>query len=158
MINRKIKNVIIAVVSVVFIFQADALFASQTSNDKTTKKEVKQEVADAAEAIKEYTVDQRDQALKKVKSILNDLDKRIDKLENKIDNKKEQMTSATRQKIKGTLKNLREQRNEVAEWYGGLKHSSADAWEEMKKGFSNAFSSFVDAWNKAVKEFGAGKK
>jgi len=65
MINRKIKNVIIAVFSVVFIFQAQALLASQTSNDKTTKKEVKDEVADAAKAIKEYTVEQRDQALKK---------------------------------------------------------------------------------------------
>lgn len=155
--KRKIKNVIIAFVSVAFIVVVQASFTAQSSADQTTMKEVKHEVADAARAIKDYSVDQRDQAIKKVKSILDDLDARIDKLEDRIDDKWDQMTTATRRETRATLRKLRKQRNEVAEWYGGLKHSSVDAWEDMKKEFSDAYTSFADAWKKAKKEFDSGK-
>lgn len=45
-----------------------------------------------------------------------------------------------------TLKSLRDQRTQVAEWYGSLKSSSAGAWEQMKTGFSSANSALHDAW------------
>ena len=60
---------------------------------------------------------------------------------------------SARQKVKANLKALRQQRNELAEWYGGLKNSSADAWEQMKKGFSNAYQALSDSWEKAKGEF-----
>jgi len=150
---RKIKNVIIALVPVVFLALAPVSFADQSAADQTTIKDVKHEVAGAAKAIKDYSFDQRDQAVKKVKSTLDDMDARMDKMENRIDDKWNQMNKATRQKTKANLKALRKQRNKVAQWYGGLKHSSADAWEDVKKGFSDAYTSFADAWKKSVKEF-----
>ena len=149
---RKIKIVIIALVPVVFLALAPVSFA-----DQTTMKEVKQEVADAAKAIKDYSIDQRDQAVKKVKSALDDLDSRIDKLQDRIDDNWDKMNKATRQKTKATLRVLRKQRNEVAEWYGGLQHSSAGAWEDIKKGFSDAYTAFYDAWEKAEAEFDSGE-
>lgn len=155
--KRNIKIAIITFVSIVCIFWMPVSLAAQSSTDQTAMKEVKHEVADAARAIKDYTVDQRDQAIKKVGYILDDLDARIDKLEDRIDKKWDQSTSATRQKMKTTLRKLREQRNEVAEWYGGLKHSSANAWEDMKKGFTNAYTVLADAWEKAEKEFDSRK-
>lgn len=133
------------------------LSATQLPAGQTSAEEVKSEVADAAEAIKEYTVEQRDQAIAKMESILKDLDDRIDKLENRIDENWDQMTSAARREARTTLRELRKQRNEVAEWYGGLKHSSADAWEKLKKGFSDAYDALADAWTQAEKEFDSGK-
>ena len=67
------------------------------------------------------------------------------------------MNKAAREKARANLKALRKQRNEVAEWYGGLKASSADAWEHMKKGFSDAYKSLGDAWEKSAQEFGTNK-
>jgi len=164
-IKNVIKNVIIALVSVAFLGLTTGCDSEKTSSsetaeqktDQTTMKDVKHEVVDAAKAIKEYSFDQRDQAVKKVKSTLDDLDSRIDKLQDRIDDNWDKMNKATRQKTKATLRALRKQRNEVAEWYGGLKHSSADAWEDMKKGFSDAYTSFADAWKKAEKEFDSEK-
>ncbi len=51
------------------------------------------------------------------------------------------------------LASLRKQRNELAEWSGSLKTSSAESWEHIKEGFSDAYRSLSDSWQKAQKEF-----
>jgi len=38
-----------------------------------------------------------------------------------------------------------------------MKTSSADAWERMKKGFSDAYKVLQDAWEKSEKEFSSKK-
>jgi hypothetical protein len=48
---------------------------------------------------------------------------------------------------------LRKQRNEVAEWYGGLKHSASNAWEDVKKGFLKSYQALRDTFDKAHSEF-----
>lgn len=45
----------------------------------------------------------------------------------------------------------------AGEWYGGMKHSSAGAWNQMKKGFSDAYQSLYDSWKKATDEFKSDK-
>jgi hypothetical protein len=55
------------------------------------------------------------------------------------------------------MKALRRQRTGVAEWYGSLKTSSSDAWEHIKKGFSDAYESLSEAWEKPEKEFDINK-
>lgn len=150
---QKTRNATLILLLAAMFGVAPACFGSQTSTEKTTIKEIKQEVADVAEVIKEYSADQRDEAVKKVKDALDDLDARIESIEERIDNEWDQMNQAARQKARATLKDLRKQRNEIAEWYGGLKHSSADAWERMKKGFSDAYTALHAAWEKAKKEF-----
>jgi hypothetical protein len=57
------------------------------------------------------------------------------------------------QKASETMKALRQQRNRVAEWYGGMKHSSRDAWEDVKEGFSESYSALVGSWDEARQEF-----
>jgi uncharacterized membrane-anchored protein YjiN (DUF445 family) len=128
-----------------------------TKPDKTTAKEVKQEMQDLLQALKGYTADQRDEAIRKTKTALDNLDNRIDELETSIDNKWDQMNKATREKARADLKALRKQQTKAAEWYGSLKSSSADAWEQMKKGFSDAYKDLSDAWEKVKEEFDSGK-
>jgi hypothetical protein len=36
-----------------------------------------------------------------------------------------------------------------------MQSSSADAWEHMKQGFSDAYKALYDAWENSVKEFSA---
>jgi vancomycin resistance protein YoaR len=140
-------------VTAVFLAMASVSFAAQASADRTETKAVKEKVADAAEAIKNYSVDQRDEALKKAKTVLDELDARIDRMQSQLNGKWDQMDQSTRKKAMDALTVLRKQRNEIAEWYGGLKHSSSNAWEDVKKGFLKSCQELRDAFDKARSEF-----
>ena len=65
----------------VMILISTVSFAGQKSgDDKATSKDVKQETMEAIEAIKKYTVEKKDEAVREVKIILEDLDARIDRM------------------------------------------------------------------------------
>lgn len=130
---------------------------AETSSDKTSIKEVEQETQDLIQSLKAYTADHRDEATQKTKAALDKLDKRIDALEKRIDNNWDKMDKTAREKARASLKTLREQRTQVAEWYGSLKNSTVDAWEHMKKGFSDAYRTLHGIWEKTEKEFGINK-
>ena len=142
-----------ATIVVILIFMATACFAAQPANETATIKDVEKEVGEAAETIKVYSVEQREEAVKNMKSVLDEMDADIDRLEERVSNKWDQMNEAARRDAQATLKALRKKRNQVAEWYGGLKHSSDRAWVHMKEGFSEAYSSLYDAWQKAADEY-----
>jgi hypothetical protein len=127
-------------------------------NGKTTSREVRREVPDAAEAIKNYSADKRDEAAKKAKTSLDALDVRIAAMEARIDKNWDRMDAAAREQARSTLDALRKQRVQVAEWYGGLKNSTADAWERMKTGFSDSYKSLRHTWEKADRKYGGDDK
>ncbi len=130
-------------------------FAGMSSD--TTFKDVKQETRDLVKALKSYTSDQRDEAIEKTKAALEDLDERIDELETRIDKNWDKMKQATRDKARANLKALHKMRIAVAEWYGSLKNSSADAWDHIITGISDAFTVFHESWENAEKEFESDK-
>lgn len=129
----------------------------KSDSEKTTIAEVRQETQELIQTLKSYTADQRDEAIQKTKSALEKLDKRIDALESRIDNNWDNMNQAAREKARSSLKELRRQRTKVAEWYGSMKSSSANAWDHIKNGFSDAYNALYEAWEKSEKEFKSGK-
>ena len=147
----------VIMVAAISMLGISSICFAETSTDKTTMEEVKQEMQDAIQALKEYNIDQRDEAVKDTKAALNRLDNRIEALETRIDNNWDTMNEAVREKTRTTLKSLRKQRTQMAEWYGGLKSSSTAAWEEIKKGFSDAYTSLYNSWEKAEKEISSSK-
>jgi BMFP domain-containing protein YqiC len=140
-------------ITAAFFAVGSVSLAAQTPAEKTTTKEVKEKVAEAAEAIKNYSFDQRDEAIVKAKAALADLDARIDRMESRLNKEWDQMDQSARNKAINTLTALRKQRNEVAEWYGGLKHSSSNAWEDVKKGFLKSYQELRDAFDRAYSQF-----
>lgn len=126
---------------------------AQTENGNTSIEEVKKETQDLLQTLGSYTADKRDEAVQKAKEGLNKLDERIDTLEAKVDEKWDKMNEVARKEARDNLRTLRKKRNQVAERYGSMKTSSADAWEHMKQGFSDAYKSLQDAWEKSEKEF-----
>ena len=151
--TQKLRNTSLMFITVVFFAIGSASFAAQTSTHETATKDVKEKVVDAAQAIKSYSVNQRDEAVKKANAALDDLDVRIDSMESQINKKWHQMDQSSRKKSRDTLTALRKQRNEVAAWYGGLKHSSSKAWEDVKKGFLKSYRDLRDSFDKAHSEF-----
>jgi len=127
------------------------------SNDKTSIEDVKKETSELMETLKAYTADKRDEALEASKAAMDRLDERINTLEARVDNNWDDMNQAVRDNARASLKALRKERTDVAEWYGSMKTSSAGAWEEMKTGFSDAYSELAKAWEKAEAEFSSEK-
>lgn len=126
--------------------------AAETTGGKTTAKDISSKAGETGRAIKDYTVEQRDQAVAEAKTALDDLDRRIGRLETKLDNGWERMDQATRKKARATLNTLRKERNEAAEWYGALEHSSAESWDEVKAGFVRSYETLKASFAKARKE------
>lgn len=137
----------------VFYLVSPVVFAEQPSVDKTSIHEVKQEMEEAANVIKNYSIAQRDEAVKVAKSTLDDLDAGIERLEDRLDEKTDRMDQAARQKARATLKALRKERNEVAEWYGSMQHGSTEAWQEIKTGFLKSYEVLQQSFDKAQQEF-----
>jgi len=130
---------------------------ADASADKATMKEVKKEADDLMVALKGYSAKQRDEAIEKTKVALDHLDKHIDALETRIDKEWDKMSQTARKEARANLKTLREQRVKLAEWFGRLNSSSADAWEHVKKGFSDAYDTMHETWRKAKESFDAEK-
>lgn len=128
---------------------------AQTAGDKASIEDIRKETRDLLTAFRSYTIQQQDEAIRKAKAALDRLDQRIDELETRIDNEWDKMNEAVREKTRSNLKLLRKQRVKVAEWYGSLKSSTADAWDHLRDGFSNAYKAFYDSWEKAEEEFDA---
>jgi len=138
-----------------FILMAAAIsYAGQgEQNDKATSKDVKKETKEALQAIKSYSFEQRDKAVRAVKAELSDLDGRIDRMQSRVEQKWSEMDQASRQKLSHAMKTLREKRNQLSEWYGGLQQSSAGAWNHVKEGFIEGYDSVASAFEKAENEF-----
>jgi hypothetical protein len=120
--------------------------------DTTTAKDVREEVADAAEAIKDYGADKRKEATEAARAALETLDARIAAMQSNLDRNWDRMDAAAREKSRATMDALRRERMQVAEWYGALKNSTAEAWDHVKKGFTDAYRSLRRAWQDAERE------
>ena len=130
-----------------------AFSADRPSGERVSKKEVGQEVKEAVEAIKAYSADQRDEAVKKGKAVLDHLDVQIAEMESKIKKNWDAMGESARKNAKASLEAIKKQREEVAKWVGSMKQSSAGAWEEVKKGFVESYQALHDSFDRAADKF-----
>jgi hypothetical protein len=139
------------------IFGLTSLCSAAPASDKTSLEDVKKESKDLLQTLKGYSAAQRDEAIARIKVTLDDLDQRITALEATIDANWEKMDKTARANARTSLQELRKERTDVAEWYGSLKSSSAEAWEQTKKVFSDAYKDLNEAWEKSEIEFGKHK-
>jgi len=126
--------------------------AGRSAEDAISAADVGRKIQEALQAVGEYSAQKRDIAAAKVKDAIEALDARIERLEEQLDAKWEAMDQTSRENIRRTMKTLQEQRRRLAEWYGGLKHGSAGAWEQVKKGLLDAFESLKRTFDQAEDE------
>ncbi len=137
----------------VLMFSTHLMAGEKKESQSTSAEDVKKETAEAMQAIKNYSYDQRDKAVKEMKAAMDNLDNRIDEMQSRIEKNWNEMSQASREKASKTLKSLRKKRNDLSEWYGGLKHSSKKAWNHVKEGFASGYESLATAFGKAQDEF-----
>ncbi|MDA3869048.1 MAG: hypothetical protein PF589_03695 [Gammaproteobacteria bacterium] len=127
--------------------------SKQSTKDDVEAQEMKKEWSEAVETLKQYSATQRDEALSQAQQTLTAMDRRIEQLQTRAETEWQSMSKNIRERREETLRNLRQERNELAEWYGGMKYSSDNAWEEVKQGFINAYGSLSKSFSRAQSEF-----
>ena len=123
--------------------------AGSASSDAVTRGEVQKEVKEAMDAIKNYTYEKREDALQRAKKALGELDAELARREEKLSQDWSEMSELARERARETSAELRQRRQELAEWYGGMKHGSQRAWDEIKSGFTDAYAELKKAWEQS---------
>lgn len=126
------------------------------SEKEASQTDIQTEARELIDALKSYTVQQKDEVVDKTSAALEKLDRRIEDLEDRMAGEWDGMTQAGRENARETLKSLRRQRVELAEWYGSLKSDTGNAWQKIKKGFSDAYSSLSSGIKEAQEEYKTG--
>ena len=153
---KRFNTVTLCIAAGIIFFPMLCLAGQKAQQDnQATLENIKQETADAVRAIKNYSIKQKGKAVKDVERLLENTDDRLDLVQKKLDKKWDKMDQASREKARETLTALRKTRNRLSEWYGELKNSSANAWDQTKKGFVESYESLSRAVDRVESEFSA---
>jgi len=140
---KRLKNLFFITSITMAMLLSVKVFASESTSKKeealAASETAQQETAEALAAIKDFTIESRDEMLEEATQWLAYIDQRIDRLSSKIETQSASATDSVKAQWQEALKTLREQRIAVAQWLGGVQYSSQEAWEEVKEGFSQAY-------------------
>lgn len=129
------------------------VYATEPAKPKPpTSAEVRREINEAMDAISRYSAAKRDEALERASKALSDLDAQLEEREKRLRKDWSEMSERARQEAVETTNELKRHRNELAEWYGGMKHGSQKAWGEVRSGFSRAYAELKNAWERSGKD------
>jgi hypothetical protein len=103
--------------------------------EQAQREEVKQEVGEAVDSIRIYSYERRQEAMAVARRSMDELDAQLDKMQAQSHAQWTAMSEAARSRSQRSAGTLRRQRNALSEWYGGMRQSSAAAWDEVKTGF-----------------------
>ena len=101
---------------------------------KTTAADVGREARQALEAAGRYTYQQKDQYEKKLRGVVDDLDDRIDDLQQQA----RTATQDARRKLDAQIRDLKQKREVVEDRLNKVKSAGADAWNDVKAGVQSA--------------------
>jgi hypothetical protein len=138
------KSVISAIVAAAVLL----LSAPLPVHAQTTTKDVGQKMADTGEAIKDYTVDKKNEAVAHAKKLGRDIDVKIKEL----DAQASKQAGAAKAKSKEMIKDLKAKRAKVSAKLNELSKATKASWDETKKAFADAWQDLATSYDKAVAE------
>lgn len=101
------------------------------------------------DALREISVERRDEALATARRSAEELDRQIERLQEQMDDGWDRMSQAARQRSQATMVDLRRRRSTLAEWFGGMRHGSSEAWSEVRGGFVKSYHELAEALRQA---------
>jgi hypothetical protein len=129
--------------------QAPPAKDAQASKERAQRQEVRKEVGEAVDSIRNYSYERRQEAMAVARRSMDELDAQFDKLQAQSQADWARMSEATRSRSQRSAQALRRQRNALSEWYGGMRQSSATAWDEVKAGFVSSYHDLAAAIRQA---------
>ncbi len=149
--SRFLYRFIISVLSIFSLMVILPVFVHASSEN------VKKEVKEAATAIGDYTIEQKDIAVAKARALMDKIDDKTNVLEERVEKDWGSLKQSSRENYRKSLKELRKRRNDLSEWYGSMKQSSKDTWNEAKKGFMQSYKNVVNEYDAAEKKIDKAK-
>jgi predicted phage tail protein len=113
---------------------------------QTSGKDVAKKTGEAAEAIRDYTVEKKNQAVAEGRKLLKDADARIKQL----DAKAAKATGEVKAKSQEEIKELKAKRALVSQKLDEMGKATAASWDSVKNGFADAYKDMHEAYGKAV--------
>jgi DNA-binding transcriptional MerR regulator len=110
---------------------------------------VSKKVAETGEAIRDYTVERKDEAVAHAKKLASDLDVKIKELEAQAS----KQTGEAKSKLQERIKDLKEKRDAASRKLNELTRASKASWERAKEGFADAYRDLAQAYDRAAAEF-----
>ena len=138
---------------------AHAQAQAQQDQDQQQEEPAQQDSTDEAgeqrrvEALREVSAQRRDEAVATARRAAEDLDRQMETLQRQMDEGWDRMSEVARARSRASMADLRQRRNALAEWLGGMRHSSGAAWSEVRSGFVKSYQELAEAMRRARAEF-----
>jgi hypothetical protein len=116
---------------------------------QTSAKDVGQKAGETGEAIRDYTIEKKDEAVAQAKKITADLDAKIKELKAEAS----RQTGEAKAKAQAQIKELEAKRATASRKASDLGRASKASWERAKEGFADAYRDLATAYDKAAAEF-----
>jgi len=132
------------------------VFTAKGFAEATTMSDVKKELAEALEAIKNYSAERKTDALAAMKETLAQMDQQIDQLRDKINKQWEEMEPEARKKADETMQQLQRQRDKTADTIEELRKSGEKTWNSLKEEFMKNYEKFKNELEDADQQYDNG--
>jgi len=119
------------------------------ARSQTTTKDVSDKASDTADAIRDYTIDKKDEAVAQARKLASDLDGKIRDLEAQVS----RQTGDAKAKSQEQIRDLKAKRAEAGRKINELTRASKASWERAKEGFAKAYRDLAESYDKAAAEF-----
>jgi hypothetical protein len=116
---------------------------------QTTSKDVSQKASETGQAIKDYTVEKKDEAVAHAKKVTADLESKIKELEAQAS----KQTGEIKAKSQAQIKDLKAKRTKASQKVTELSRATKASWEKAKEGFADAYRDLASAYDRAAAEF-----
>ena len=138
-----------AVVTIALLAASTLPVPAQTTSPQTTSKDVGQKASETGEAIKDYTIEKKNEAVAQAKKLTADLDAKIKDLEAEAS----KQTGEAKTKAQAQLRDLKAKRAAASRKASDLGKATKASWERAKEGFADAYRDLATAYEKAAAEF-----
>lgn len=116
---------------------------------QTTSKDVSQKASETGQAIKDYTVEKKDEAVAHAKKVTADLEAKIKDLEAQA----AKQTGEIKAKSQAQIKDLKAKRTKASQKVTELSRATKASWDKAKEGFADAYRDLASAYDRAAAEF-----
>jgi hypothetical protein len=116
---------------------------------QTTSKDVGQKASETGQAIRDYTVERKDEAVAHAKKITADLEAKIKDLEAQA----ARQTGEVKARSQEQLKELKAKRAKASRKASELGRATKASWDKAKEGFADAYRDLASAYDRAAAEW-----
>ena len=143
----------VAIPTVLFIIFGLLVSGGAAFSESTSMADVKKELSEAMDAIRAFSAERKEDALKAMEQALIKMDRQIDLLGDKIKKEWEQMEPEARKKAEETMKKLHQQRDRMANAIEEWSTDSATSWNKIKEEFMKSYEEFKKSYEDADEQY-----